>query len=523
MTGTAPALEVRGISKSFQGQRVLHDVDLRIEPGEVHALLGENGSGKSTLIKVLAGFHEPDRGGGVRVDGEPLTLGSPTASAAAGLRFVHQRLAVIPELNAVENIALEAGYGRRGMIDWEASGRYTRELLSRLDVAIDIWRPLRELRAVDRSSVAIARAVRDDGRIPLVVLDEPTASLPDAEVRHLFKLIRELTASGVAVLYVSHRLDEIFEIADRVSVLRDGRKQDTQPVAELTQERLVAMIIGTETGPGEGTALRVRDPAAAPVGGAPRLAVSGLRAGRLDGLDLTAAPGEIVGVVGLAGSGREDVARALVGALEREDGQVHVDDVAVEGSSPRRALAAGLVLGLGNTQPNCAIREFGVRENLTLPSLRRYLRRGGAVRRRAECGEARGWIDALDIRPADGERRYELLSGGNQQKVILGRCLHARPKVLVLDEPTSGVDVGARRGIYELLVAEAQRGLSVVVCSSDYEDIVSVCDRAIVVRGGRAAAELTGDRLSEHELLLAATGGGTPTPTPAAATEGGVG
>ncbi|NLT06960.1 MAG: sugar ABC transporter ATP-binding protein [Solirubrobacterales bacterium] len=501
---TGPALEVRGVSKTFPGHRVLHDVDLRIEPGEVHALLGENGSGKSTLIKILSGFHPSDPGGEVAVAGRPLALGSPTASAAAGLRFVHQRLAIIPELNAVENVALEAGYSRGGLIDWADAGRYTRELLGRLDVDIDIWRPMGELRAVDRSSVAIARAVRDaDEPISLVVLDEPTASLPEAEVRHLFELIRELTASGVAVLYVSHRLDEIFEIADRVSVLRDGHLQGTEPIAGLTRERLVAMIVGDAAAADYEAFVRA---APADPGGAPLLGVAGLAAGRIAALDLDVAAGEIVGVVGIAGSGREDVARALVGALPRERGTVAVGGEALPPDAPGAALEAGMMLGLGNTQPNSALREFTVRENVTLPSLRRYAGIG-RIRRRREWCTARDWVEALDIRPAETERRYDLLSGGNQQKTILAKCLDAEPRVLVLDEPTAGVDVGARRAIYELLAREADRGLAVVVCSSDYEDVVSVCDRAVVLRGGRVAARIDRERLSEHDLLLAATGG----------------
>jgi ribose transport system ATP-binding protein len=509
-TAAPPALEVRKISKTFPGHRVLHEVGLRIEPGEVHALLGENGSGKSTLIKILSGYYTPDAGeGGVWIEGEQLQLGSPNASAAAGLRFVHQKLSVIPELNAVENIALEAGYERPALIDWEASGRYARELLARLDVDIDIWRPMGELRAVDRSSVAIARALRGGTRIPLVVLDEPTASLPEAEVRHLFKLIRELTATGVAVLYVSHRLDEIFEIADRVSVLRDGRLQGTEAIGDLTRERLVGMIVG---GAADAYEEFVRSPSAAAdagasaraAGGAPLLSVDGVASGRVADLSFEVRAGEIVGVVGLAGSGREDVARTLVGALPREAGQIAVEGRAIAPSSPGDALDAGMMLGLGNTQPNSALPEFSVRENVTLPSLARYSR-WGRIRRRAERAEASRWVEALDIRPPAPEHRYELLSGGNQQKTILGKCLDAKPRVLVLDEPTAGVDVGARRAIYELLAGEADGGLGVVVCSSDYEDIVSVCDRAVVLRGGAVAARLDRDQLTEQALLLAAT------------------
>ncbi len=496
-----PALTVEGISKTFPGQRVLDGVDLTIEPGEVHALLGENGSGKSTLIKVLSGFHPPDPGGRVFVGERPLPLGSPSESFRAGLRFVHQRLAVIPQLNAVENIALEAGYARRGFIDWDEAGRYARELLDRFGIEMDLWRPLAECRPVERSAVAIARALRsDDEPIPLVVLDEPTSSLPDSEVRQLFRLVRELTATGVAVLYVSHRLDEIFEIADRVSVLRDGRLRGTEPVAGLTRERLVELIVGRQIAPTYEAAVRAERAT-----GDVALRVEGLTAGRFEELSLTVRAGEIVGVVGLAGSGREDLARALVGAVPAV-GSVAVGDRVLAPPTPARSLRAGLMLGLSNTQAASAHPPFHVRENLTLAALGRH-RRWFGVRGRDEQAEADAWIASLDIRPPEPERPYQLLSGGNQQKVILGKWLNARPRVLVLDEPTAGVDVGARQAIYDLIAAEADRGLAVVVCSSDYEDVVSVCDRAVVLRNGRIGQHVARDELSEHALLLAATGG----------------
>jgi ribose transport system ATP-binding protein len=495
------AVTVENVSKTFPGQRVLDGIDLAIEPGEVHALLGENGSGKSTLIKVLSGYHLPDPGGRVFVGAEPLALGSPAESFRAGLRFVHQKLAVIPQLNAVENIALEAGFARPAFIDWDDAGRYASELLDRFGVEMDIWRPLAECRPVERSAVAIARALRsDDVPAALVVLDEPTSSLPESEVRHLFRLVRELTASGVAVLYVSHRLDEIFEIADRVSVLRDGKLRGTEPIGALTRERLVEMIVGRAVASTYESSVR-DDVRTGPVA----LAVEGLSAGRVTDLSFDVRAGEVVGFVGLAGSGREDLARALVGALPAT-GTVTVDGKTLAPPTPSTAIRAGLALGLSNTQAGSAHPPFRIRENLTLAALGRQ-RRWFGLSARAERAEAAEWIGALDIRPADAERPYQLLSGGNQQKVILGKWLNARPKVLILDDPTAGVDVGARQAIYDLIAREADRGLAVVLCSSDYEDVVSACDRAVVLRNGRQAEELARDELSEHALLLAATGG----------------
>jgi ribose transport system ATP-binding protein len=498
-----PALTIEGISKTFPGQRVLEGIDLTIQAGEVHALLGENGSGKSTLIKVLSGFHPPDPGGRVLVGDTPLPLGSPTDSFRAGLRFVHQKLAVIPQLNAVENIALEAGYARGGFIDWDASERYASELLSRFGIEMDLWRPLAECRPVERSAVAIARALRTDERpVPLVVLDEPTSSLPESEVRQLFRLIRELTASGVAVLYVSHRLDEIFEIADRVSVLRDGRLQGTEAVQGLTRERLVEMIVGRSI------ASNYEKPRSSTPPGDVSLRVDRLTAGRFADVSLTVRTCEVVGVVGIAGSGREELARALVGAIPAQAGEISVEDRSIGLPAPAQALEAGIMLALSNTQPASAHAAFRIRENLTLASLGRH-RRWYGIPSRHERAEVDDWIEALDIRPPDPERPYGLLSGGNQQKVIMGKWLNARPKVLVLDDPTAGVDVGARQAIYDLIAREAGRGLAVVLCSSDYEDVVSVCDRAIVMRNGAVGEHVGHDDLSEHTLLLAATGGET--------------
>ncbi len=300
---TAAAVTVESISKTFPGQLVLDRVSLSIQAGEVHALLGENGSGKSTLIKVLSGFHLADPGGRVLVAGEPLTLGRPAASAQAGLRFVHQKGAVIPELNAVENIALETGYRRRGFIDWRSQANYARSLLARLGVQMDVWRPLQECRAVERSAVAIARALRpSEKRVALIVLDEPSASLPDAEVRQLFTLIREVSASGVAVLYVSHRLDEVFEIATRVSVLRDGRLRGSEATASLSRERLVQLIVGRELA--EEYAAPSRTATARPKS-AVALQVRSLSVGRLRDVSFELHAGEVLGVVGLTGSGCE--------------------------------------------------------------------------------------------------------------------------------------------------------------------------------------------------------------------------
>jgi ribose transport system ATP-binding protein len=509
-TNTAvPALTVVRVSKTFPGQKALDDVSLQVLPGEVHALLGENGSGKSTLIKILAGIHLPDPGGEVLVRHEPLPLGSPSGSFELGLRFVHQKLGVIQEMNAVENIALEAGYTRGAFIDWPAQAEFTRRLLARLNITMDVWRPLRECKPVERSAVAIARALRthdpaaqiQSADVPLIVLDEPTSSLPAPEVRQLFAVIRDLTANGVAVIYVSHRLDEVFEIADRVSVLRDGRLRATAEVQGMSRAQLIEMIVGREMARSWKRPVRARRHEQGP----PVLEVVDLVAERINGLSFSVARGEILGILGVAGSGRELVARTITGAILPESGQVIVAGDQVPVVTPGETLGRGLVLAPGNTQPYSAVSNFSVRENLTLAALSRYSTLGRLMRLK-ERQEANEWIRRLDIRPSDPHRLYRLLSGGNQQKVIIGKWLNAEPKVLVLDEPTVGVDIGARQAIYQLISEQADRGLAVVLCSSDLEDIVSLCDRALVLRQGRVVAELAGDEITEHRLLLESVG-----------------
>ena len=500
---SAPLIDAQHVSMTFPSQRALDDVSLQIEAGEVHALLGENGSGKSTLIRILSGYHTPDPGSAISIEGEALPFGSPKSSHDAGLRFVHQHLALIPEFNAVENMALDTGYGRPRWIDWSTQAAETRRLLERLNIEMDIWRPLGETRAVERTAVAIARAINTDhGRVTCVVLDEPTSRLPEPEVKQLFRIIRDLREHGIAVIYVTHRLDEVTEIADRVSVLRDGTRQGTVATRDATRDHIVEMIVGRSvarirTAPAQADAAPLADDL---------LRVEGFSAGRFRDLSLSLRPGEILGVVGLAGSGHEDVARALVGAIPREAGRMWVGGEEVPSLEPRSALRRSMVLGLSNTLSGSAVKEFSVVENLTLGSLGSYRARLGPLRKRAELRDTRRWVAELDVRPSDPDAKYGLLSGGNQQKVILGKCLNIRPSVLLLENPTAGVDVGVREVIYQLIGERAKRGLGVVVCSTDLEDVSSTCHRVVVMRAGKAVAVVDGDCDEQQLMSLAAHG-----------------
>jgi ribose transport system ATP-binding protein len=488
---------------TFPAQRALDDVSLEVLSGEVHALLGENGSGKSTLIKILSGYHTPDPGSLVEINGEPLPFGVPKASHAAGLRFVHQHLALIPEFSAVENMALDTGYGKPRWIDWDAQASETKRLLARLNVDMDIWGPVSEARPVERTAVAIARAINTEhGRVSCVVLDEPTSRLPEREVEQLFRIIRELRHNGIAVIYITHRLDEVAGIADRVSVLRDGKRRGTVKGGDITRERIVELIVGEAI-----AKKRATHPLSGEAGtGKCRLRLDGFSAGRIRDISLSLREGEILGVVGLAGSGHEDIPRALIGAIPRDSGSMWIENAEVRSLTPRKALEHGVILALSNTVNGSAVKEFSVSENLTLASLSQYRTGFGPVRRRAQRRDARRWISDLDVRPADPDALYGRLSGGNQQKVILGRSLNTEPSVLLLENPTAGVDVGARQVIYQRIAEQARQGLGVLVCSTDLEDVTSTCHRVLVIRAGHVVAELAGDYDERQLMSLAAHG-----------------
>jgi ribose transport system ATP-binding protein len=496
------------VSKTFGEQRALADVSFDIGRGEIHALVGENGSGKSTFIKILSGFYVPDRGSEVSVDGEPLDLGSTTDSHRRGMRFVHQNLGIVEELDAVDNMGLAAGFatGALWTVNRAEQERRARALLARIGVEVDLRVPAAKLRPVERSAIAIARALDGQGGdIRLLVLDEPTAALPPLEVEALFSVIRDIAASGVSVLYVSHRLDEILTIADRVSVLRDGRYQGTFPAAGLSRDDIVRHILGhdladaapAEEGP---TATANADDER------PGLSVQELRTTFLRGVSFEVQRGEILGFAGLDGSGRDELAGALGGAVPATGRLV---DARGRTLTKLRAAALrrhGIALVLPNWHAASAVKQFDLRENVSLATLRRTAR-FGVVRPRAEFDEALRWLTAVDIRPVQPEKNYAELSGGNKQKVIVARWLATHPDVLVLDDPTSGVDIGARHQIYDLVRQQAARGLSVVICSSDLEDLVELCDRVACLVNGEIRDVLSGAGITESRLLSAITAG----------------
>lgn len=492
-------LRIDRVSKAFPGQVALDNVDLDVTAGSTHALVGQNGSGKSTLIKILCGYHEPTGPSSATYfrDGDPnasapLRLGNGAAAAEAGIRFVHQDLGLVDGLSAAENISMGVGYVKKtgGRIDWSANSERARAGLADLGFTdIDVNLPIAALAPSQRTAVAIARALVgwEDGA-SLLVLDEPTASLPGADVERLFSAIRRLKERGVAILYVSHHLDEVFEIADEVTVLRDGKRVATVPTAELDHDKLIELMIGHRL---ERMTQIDRDYGGATGG----LTVTGLAGGTVQGIDLHVEPGEIVGVAGITGSGREMLVPLITGQVPSEEGNVFVGKTGVQNYAPKEALRAGLAFLPADRGSQGVIPTMSVRANLTLSDLKRH-RSGGLLRHGSEVEETLDWIDRLSVKTAGTEPPIATLSGGNQQKVLFGRSLRISPSVLVLDEPTQGIDVGAKEEIHVLINSAADDGAAVLLTSTDTDELVRLSHRILIIRGGRVAAELTGAEIS---------------------------
>ena len=485
-------LQITGMSKAFPGTLALDQVDFDVVEGEVHALVGQNGSGKSTLIKVLAGFHAAESGTSVEVDGEPVKLGDGAASRDAGFRFVHQDLALVQDLSVLENLAFGRGFRRgfAGRILWKEEEKAAQALIESLGYDFDVREPVATLAAAERTGVAIARALQDAEGARVLVLDEPTATLPTSEVQVLFAAIRRVQQRGLGVIYVSHRLDEVFEIAQRVTVLRDGRRVGTWETNAIDENQLIESMTG-------GVPLKARKPTSASQG-APRLEVNDVGGEALKSLSFSVRAGEVLGIAGLTGSGRDELLPLLFGAVDGR-GRVTVDGTDVPISDPRAAKAAGLALVPADRHRQGGILLMSLQENVTLTDLGRNTSRG-RLSRSKERAEVEDWLTRLDVRPPTAEAALDSLSGGNQQKIVIAKWLRTVPSVLLLDEPTQGVDVGAKASIHALVRQAADQGAAVVLASSDDEEIEDTCDRVLVLRDGRLAGELAGDEVSIEAL-----------------------
>jgi ribose transport system ATP-binding protein len=481
-------LQLRHLTKSFGGQIALRDVDLSVAYGEVHALVGQNGSGKSTLIKVLSGYHQPDTGAAAELDGRPFQLGSAHAARAAGLRFVHQDLALVLQLSILDNMMLGRTYpvGLGGRIRWGTATERVAGYLRQVGVEADPRSAVGSLSLTERSAVAIARALSDTGHGRLLlVLDEPTAALPSDEVGRLLDGVSQLRADGHGVLIVSHHLGEVLDIADRITVLRDGEVAASVTRGQVDHRQLTELIVGHSgqvadaVTHGASEDQRAQDPV---------LRVRQLRGGRVRGLDFEIRPGEIVGVAGITGSGRESVASVLTGGLPH-DGEVAISGRRLQSGRPHRVLAAGAATVPGERARLGVFPNLGVRTNMTISLLERHSRWGriSRVRERAEVNE---WIVRLGIVTQGPDAPIQSLSGGNQQKVLVARALRTRPKVLVLDDPTQGIDIGARAQIHDVIERCAADGIGILLVSTDSDELAQLSDRILIMAGGRCARVL---------------------------------
>jgi rhamnose transport system ATP-binding protein len=490
-----PVLAMRSISKRFGATRALIDVSLDLLPGEVHALVGENGAGKSTLIKVMSGIHQPHEGE-VLVDGEVVALRTPADAQRLGVAAIYQEPLIFPDLSVAENIYI--GHRDQGrVVRWRKMCADAAAILARLDVHLDPRQPASGLPVAAQQAIEIAKAISLDVRV--LIMDEPTAALSAHEVERLFRQVRQLRDEGVAVLFISHRLDEVFEIADRISVFRDGRHITTDLTGDVTRARLIGAMVGREESDfyartehhGTDVVLRVRD-----LG----------RTGKFSGVSFDVRRGEVLGLAGLVGAGRTDVALALFGIAPAETGTIELAGQPIEVTSPRQALDHGIAYLSEDRRHVGLSLPQSVTANVTLPSLRRYASRLGLLDNAAERAAAERFRQQLGIRTAALSQPVGLLSGGNQQKTMLAKWLNTEPTVLILDEPTRGIDVGAKADVHRLVDDLARQGVAIVLISSDLPEVLAMSDRVLVMREGEQRGLFERAEATQERVMTAAVG-----------------
>jgi rhamnose transport system ATP-binding protein len=492
----APLLQLRQLAKSFGGARALRGVDFDLQAGEVHALLGENGAGKSTLIKIVTGAHQPDSGT-ITVGGTRATDLTPARARALGIACIYQQPALFPDLTVAENIALRLeGGGALRRLDWAGRTQRAHELLQRVGARISPTAEVRQLSMPEQQLVEIACALGAGARI--VIMDEPTASLTQTEQHLLFAVVKELRKSGVGVIYISHRLEEIFALADRVTVLRDGESVGTHPVTAMDEAGLIRLMVGREV-------KQLYPPSeAAPGATVLSLRSVGCKASGVRDVTLDLRAGEILGLAGLVGAGRTELARVLFGLTPADAGEITLHGQRVTLRSPQDAVAHGIAYVPEDRRRHGVVLEMPIEENMTM-AVHRRLFRGAWLRFGAERSLALDFIRDLAVKCSGPTAPGGSLSGGNQQKVSLARWLATKPKVLILDEPTQGVDVGAKSEIHKIIRRLAKEGLAVLLISSDLPEVLGMSDRIGVMRGGTLAAMLPGNA-TPHDVMAAALG-----------------
>jgi ribose transport system ATP-binding protein len=490
MVNTSPLLQMQGIEKSFPGVRALSGVDLTLQRGEVLALMGENGAGKSTLIKTLGGAHQPDAGT-ITIEGKLVSLSSPTAAIVAGIGVIYQEFNLIPELNTWENIFL--GREKSGFfVDRSHERTRAAELFKQLGVDIPLDVPCRRLSVAQQQLVEIAKALSQDVRI--LVMDEPSAALTPQEVEKLFTIIRDLQTRGIGIIYISHRLDEIFNIADTITVLRDGQYVGDAPAKEMTREKMIEMMVGRS--------IENEFPKQAAEIGEPRLVVDGLcRGTAVRNVSFNVRRGEVLGITGLVGAGRTELVRLIFGADRPDAGEISLDGESLKIRSPQDAIHAGICLLTEDRKSQGLVLCRSVRENFGLPNLKQFSWFGaiGQKRERDAFGQ---YVDSLSIRIPHQEQLARNLSGGNQQKVVLAKWLQQNAKILIFDEPTRGIDVGTKHEIYQLMNRLAADGTSIIMISSELPEVLGMSDRILVMHEGQLKGEITDVKSATQEHIM---------------------
>ena len=491
-------IEMKGITKAFSGNVVLQDVQFTLLDGEIHALMGENGAGKSTMMKILSGIYTRDAGD-VLVDGQSYTFTSPKDAEKLGIHVIHQELNILPHLSVAENLFLgkEKTFGRTGFVRARQMNQEAAALLAKLGLDVDVRQPAGNLSVGKQQIIEIAKAINSEAKY--IVMDEPTAALTDREIHTLFETIRELKAKGISFVYISHRMEEIFAICDRITILRDGQYVGVREIPKTTFDEIVQMMVGRELGE--------RFPARNVQIGDVALKVENLTCSNAcENINFEIRKGEILAFAGLMGAGRTEVAQAIFGNRKKQKGTVTVNGKTTNIKNPIQAMQQGIGFVTEDRKTEGLVLDFSIKENMFLTNLK-TIAKAGIVKAKQEEAEALKYIEQLKIRCAGPSQRVGSLSGGNQQKVVIAKWLGTKPDILILDEPTRGVDIGAKKEIYAIMNQLAETGVAILMISSELPEVIGMADRVLVMHEGKQTAILEKDQLTQETIMHYATGG----------------
>lgn len=486
-------LEIEHVSKTFPGVKALNDVRFDIIPGEVHALVGENGAGKSTLIKILSGFQQPDPGARILVEGKETKLNGVMDAIRQGISVIYQDFSLFANLTVAENIGInEIIEKNRPLLKWKEITEKAEQALAFLGSDIDPKETVENLSVAKQQMVAIASAVAQDAK--MIIMDEPTSALSKGEVEHLYEIIETLKSRGIAVMFVSHKMDELFRVADRFTVFRDGQYVKTVNKEDVDEQTLVSLMVGRK--------VEIRNYANLEEKGAVMLEVRGLsKKGNFKDINFQVHKGEVVGITGLVGAGRSEVAQTIFGINWPDAGQVYVNGKEVHIKSPSEALENGIAYIPESRQTQGLILPKTIESNITLPMLKKFKNKLGVIDRRSQRKSVDKWVEMLDVRPNDPDMLAMQLSGGNQQKVVLAKWISTEARILLIDEPTNGVDIGAKSEIHQIIRRLASEGTAIVVISSELPEVLSISDRILVMRKGRIAGEFVNEDLTQEAIM----------------------